>query len=62
MNLRKKLIKDHKRMNTKTKELTEQRRTDRSPMSWIQLRELKKQKLATKDKINEVNKKSNGRA
>jgi|TARA_B100001964_G_scaffold11502_1_gene12127 uncharacterized protein YdcH (DUF465 family) len=55
MNLRKKLIKDHKRMNTKTKELTEQRKFDRSPMSWIQLRELKKQKLATKDKINEAN-------
>ena len=54
MNLRKKLIKDHKRMNVKTKTLTDQRRTDRSPISWIQLRELKKQKLATKDKINEV--------
>ena len=57
MNLRKKLIKDHKRMNVKTKTLTEQRRTDRSPLSWIQLRELKKQKLITKDKINEVNQK-----
>ena len=55
MNLRKKLIKDHKRMNVKTKTLTEQRRTDRSPMSWIQLRELKKYKLAAKDKINEAN-------
>ena len=55
MNLRKKLIKDHKRMNVKTKTLTEQRRTDRSPMSWIQLRELKKQKLIAKDKINEAN-------
>ena len=57
MNLRKKLIKDHKRMNVKTKTLTDQRRTDRSPISWIQLRELKKQKLITKDKINEVNQK-----
>jgi uncharacterized protein YdcH (DUF465 family) len=55
MNLRKKLIKDHKRMNTKTKELTEQRKFDRSPMSWIQLKELKKQKLIAKDKINEAN-------
>ena len=55
MNLRKKLIKDHKRMNTKTKALTEQRKIDRSPMSWVQLRELKKQKLIVKDKINEVN-------
>ena len=41
-------------MNTKTKELTEQRKIDRSSISWIQLRELKKQKLATKDKINEA--------
>ena len=41
-------------MNTKTKELTEQRKIDRSPISWIQLRELKKQKLVTKDKINEA--------
>ena len=57
MNLRKKLIKDHKRMNTKTKELTEQRKLDRSPMSWIQLRELKKEKLITKDRINEANQK-----
>ena len=54
MNLRKKLIKEHKRMNTKTKDLTEQRKNDRSPISWIQLRELKKQKLVTKDKINEA--------
>ena len=54
MNLRKKLIKDHKRMNTKTKELTVKRKIDRSPISWIQLRELKKQKLVTKDKINEA--------
>mgnify|MGYP003325391911 CR=1 FL=1 len=55
MNLRKKLIKDHKRMNVKTKTLTDQRKTDRSPMSWIQLRELKKEKLQTKDRINEAN-------
>ena len=34
--------------------LTEERRIDRSPSSWVELRHLKKMKLRAKDKINEV--------
>ena len=54
MNLLKKMIKDHKKMNIKTKTLTEERKIDRSPSSWVELRHLKKMKLRAKDKINEV--------
>lgn len=54
MSLLKKMIKDHKRMNAKTKILTEQRTYDRTSTSWIELKELKKLKLQAKDKINAV--------
>ena len=45
MNLLKKMIKEHKRMDVKTKELTETRRNDRSMTSWVNLKDLKKMKL-----------------
>jgi len=57
MSLLKKMIKDHKRMNAKTKILTEQRTYDRTSTSWIELKELKKLKLQAKDKINAVKQK-----
>tara|TARA_Y100000590_G_scaffold123976_1_gene141824 strand:+ start:11521 stop:11697 length:177 start_codon:yes stop_codon:yes gene_type:complete len=57
MNLLKKMIKEHKRMDVKTKELTETRRNDRSMTSWVNLKDLKKMKLRTKDKINEIKQK-----
>ena len=57
MNLLKKMIKEHKRMDVKTKELTETRRNDRSMKSWVNLKDLKKMKLRTKDKINEIKQK-----
>ena len=57
MNLLKKMIKEHKRMDVKTKELTETRRNDRSMTSWVNLTDLKKMKLRTKDKINEIKQK-----
>ena len=57
MNLLKKMIKEHKRMDVKTKELTETRRNDRSMTSWVNLKALKKMKLRTKDKINEIKQK-----
>ena len=57
MNLLKKMIKEHKRMDVKTKELTETRRNDRSMTGWVNLKDLKKMKLRTKDKINEIKQK-----
>ena len=54
MNLLKKMIKEHKRMDVKTKELTETRRNDRSMTSWVNLKDLKKMKLRSKDKINDI--------
>ncbi len=57
MNLLKKMIKEHKRMDVKTKELTETRKNDRSMTSWVNLKDLKKWKLRTKDKINEIKQK-----
>ena len=57
MNLLKKMIKEHKRMDVKTKELTETRKNDRSMTSWVNLKDLKKMKLRTKDKINEIKQK-----
>ncbi len=44
-------------MDVKTKELTETRRNDRSMTSWVNLKDLKKMKLRTKDKINEIKQK-----
>ena len=44
-------------MDVKTKELTETRRNDRSMKSWVNLKDLKKMKLRTKDKINEIKQK-----
>ena len=57
MNLLQKMIKEHKSMDVKTKELTETRRNDRSMTSWVNLKDLKKMKLRTKDKINEIKQK-----
>ena len=57
MSLLKKMIKDHKRMNAKTKTITERRTFDRTSTSWIEMKELKKLKLQAKDKINAIKQK-----
>lgn len=41
----------HKELKTKVNEVEQIRNNDRSSYSWLQLRELKKQKLKAKDKL-----------
>ena len=47
----------HKELKTKVNEVEEQRNNDRGIHSWYDLRELKKLKLKTKDKLNEIKQK-----
>ena len=42
----------HKELKTKVNEVEEKRSSDRGIHSWYDLRELKKLKLKTKDKLN----------
>ena len=46
------LIKKHKKLEIQIKKISELRLNDRTSKSWIDLRELKKEKLNLKDKIN----------
>tara|TARA_B100000029_G_scaffold412031_1_gene414581 strand:+ start:527 stop:694 length:168 start_codon:yes stop_codon:yes gene_type:complete len=48
----KKLIKKHKKIETEIKKLIKTRLNDRASTSWTELRMLKKQKLAIKDRIS----------
>ncbi len=48
----KKLIKQHKKIETEIKKLIKTRLNDRASSSWIELRMLKKEKLFLKDRIN----------
>jgi hypothetical protein len=48
------LKKKHKKLENITKRATKKRLNDRTSDSWISLRELKKQKLNVKDKINQL--------
>ena len=47
----------HKELKTKVNEIEEKRNTDRGIHTWYDLRELKKLKLKTKDKLNEIKQK-----
>jgi hypothetical protein len=47
----------HKELKTKVNKIEEKRNTDRGIHSWYDLRELKKLKLKTKDKLNEIKQK-----
>ena len=51
MSVIKDLKKQHKKLETQIKKITETRLNDRTSASWILLKELKKKKLQLKDKI-----------
>ena len=57
MSLIKGLSKEKKQIDIKIKKITKSRLNDRTSDSWLSLRELKKKKLAVKDKIHQINKK-----
>ena len=51
MSLIKDLSKEKKQIDARIKKITKARLNDRTSSSWVSLRELKKQKLALKDKL-----------
>ena len=57
MSLIKDLSKEKKQIDTQIKKITKSRLNDRTSDSWLNLRELKKKKLAVKDKIHKIGKK-----
>ena len=57
MSLIKDLSKEKKQIDTQIKKITKSRLNDRTSDSWLSLRELKKKKLAVKDKIHQIIKK-----
>ena len=48
------LIKQHKKVEVQIKKITEDRLNDRTSDSWANLRELKKKKLALKDRLSSL--------
>jgi hypothetical protein len=54
MSLIKDLSKEKKQIDVKIKKITKVRLNDRTSDSWVNLRELKKKKLALKDKLNRL--------
>ena len=48
----KNLVKKHKKIEIQIKKISKLRLNDRTSKSWVDLRELKKEKLNLKDKIN----------
>tara|TARA_B100000902_G_C26450290_1_gene500403 strand:- start:250 stop:408 length:159 start_codon:yes stop_codon:yes gene_type:complete len=44
----------HKELKKQVNVVEEKRNTDRTSSSWYELKELKKQKLKTKDQLNET--------
>ena len=54
MSLIKDLSKEKKQIATQIKKITKSRLNDRTSDSWLNLRELKKKKLAVKDKIHKI--------
>ena len=52
------LIKKHKKLEFQINKISKLRLNDRTSRSWADLRELKKEKLNLKDKINKVKKKT----
>ena len=57
MSIVKDLKKQHKKLETEIKKITETRLNDRTSSSWILLKELKKKKLQLKDKITKLSNK-----
>ena len=54
MSLIKDLSKEKKQIDVRIKKITKTRLNDRTSDSWVSLRELKKQKLALKDKLKQL--------
>jgi|TARA_B100000809_G_scaffold222221_1_gene231052 uncharacterized protein YdcH (DUF465 family) len=54
MSLIKDLSKEKKQIDVRIKKITKTRLNDRTSSSWVSLRELKKQKLALKDKLKQL--------
>ena len=52
------LIKKHKKLEVQINKISKLRLNDRTSKSWVDLRELKKEKLNLKDKINKVKRKN----
>ena len=59
MSLIKDLSKEKKQIDVRIKKITKTRLNDRSSGSWVSLRDLKKQKLALKDKLKQLAKYTN---
>ena len=57
MSLIKDLTKEKKQIDVQIRKLIKIRLNDRASDSWVNLRALKKKKLAVKDKINQIGKK-----
>ena len=57
MSLIKDLTKEKKQIDVQIRKLIKTRLNDRASDSWVNLRFLKKKKLAVKDKINQIAKK-----
>ena len=57
MSLIKDLTKEKKQIDVQIRKLIKTRLNDRASDSWVNLRSLKKKKLAVKDKINQIAKK-----
>ncbi len=56
MSLIKDLAKEKKQIDLRIRKITKTRLNDRASSSWLSLRELKKQKLALKDKLKKLGK------
>jgi len=54
MSLIKDLSKEKKQIDVRIRKITKARLNDRTSSSWLSLRELKKQKLALKDKLKQL--------
>ena len=54
MSLIKDLSKEKKQIDVRIKKITKTRLNDRTSSSWVSLRDLKKQKLALKDKLKQL--------
>ena len=54
MSLIKDLSKEKKQIDVRIKKITKTRLNDRTSRSWVNLRDLKKQKLALKDKLKQL--------
>ena len=54
MSLIKDLSKEKKQLDVQIKKITKSRLNDRTSDSWVSLRQLKKKKLALKDKLNRL--------